>query len=124
MPVSASFTPNSPSLVVRPRLVVSRQVDTSWQYHGEKPFEQLVAEAFDGPVLRLTRRIKLLEKADERHIRRGDAIDLIETTRRALEKKHSVRPPSRGSIFAKHFVAFAAAYAVVAMTWCLLIEAY
>jgi hypothetical protein len=123
MPASA-FIPSagsSPSLVVRPRWVANRTIDKSPRYHGEKPFEQLVSEAFDGPVLRLSRRMKLLEIADERNIRRGDALDLIGQAQRELDAKHSVRRPTRASIFAKHFAAFATAYAVVALVWCLVV---
>jgi len=120
MPASA-FSPASPTLVVRPRLVPSRTIDRSIRLHGEKPFEQLVAEAFDGPVLRLSRRIKLLEVADERHIRRGDALDMIEQVQREIEDQHAIRPPSRSAVFFTRFAAFATAYAVVALTWCLLV---
>ena len=48
----------------------------------------MVTEAFDGPVLRLSRRMDLLEKAAERRIRRGDALDLIEAVKREKEAKH------------------------------------
>ena len=120
MPVSA-FSPLAPSLVARPRLVPSRTLDRSVRLYGEKPFEQLVAEAFDGPVLRLSRRIKLLEVAEDRHIRRGDALDLIESLQREIEEEHAIRPPSKPAMFAKHFAAFAGAYAIVALIWCILI---
>src|SRR5438094_10224914 len=122
MPVSASFSPTAAAtLVVRPRQVQSRTIDTSTRYQGEKSFEEMVAEAFDGPVLRLSRRMKLLETADERHIRRGDALDLIENVRRELEEKHAVRPPGKAGIFARHFLAFAAVYALVALVWCVVV---
>src|SRR5207244_4048681 len=85
MPASA-FSPNPPGLVMRPRLVPNRTVGgSSMRLHrGEKPFEQLVAEAFDGPVLRLSRRIKVLEIAEERQIRRGEALDVIEALQREI----------------------------------------
>ena len=118
---TCAFSPNSPSLVVRPRLVRSRAVDLAPRYHGEKPYQQVVTEAFDGPVLRLSRRMKLLEIADDRHIRRGDALDVIETVRRDLESKHAIRRPGKAGLFARHFAAFAAAYAVVALVWCLVV---
>jgi hypothetical protein len=120
MPASA-FSPISASLVVRPRLVPSRTVDRSPRLHGEKPFEQLVIEAFDGPVLRLSRRIKLLETADDRRIRRGDALDVIESVQREVEEEYAIRPPGKIATFAKRFGAFAAAYVVIALAWCLLI---
>ena len=120
MPASA-FSPLAPSLVVRPRLVPSRTLDRSVRLHGEKPFEQVVADAFDGPVLRLSKRIKLLEVAEDRHIRRGEALDLIETVQREIEEEHAIRPPSKTAVFAKRFAAFAAAYALVALIWCVLI---
>ena len=120
MPASA-FSPASPTLVVRPRLVTSRVVDRSIRLREEKPFEQLVAEAFDGPVLRLSKRIKLLEVSDERHIRRGDALDIIEHVQREIEEQHAIRPPGKFTAFARHFAAFAMAYALVALAWCTLI---
>ena len=122
MPASA-FSPNPPGLVVRPRLVPNRTVGVAPLriHRAEKPFEQLVAEAFDGPVLRLSRRIKLLEAAEERHIRRGDALDTIESVQREIEARHAIRPPGKTLTFMKHFAAFAAAYTIVALTWCLLI---
>ena len=106
---------------MRPRLVVSRTIDRSVRLHGEKPFEQLVTEAFDGPVLRLSKRIKLLEVAEDRHIRRGDALDLIESVQREIEEEHAIRPPSKLAVFVKHMAVFAASYAIVALMWCLLI---
>jgi hypothetical protein len=123
MPASA-FSPQLPSLIVRPRLVPSRTIGTIGQtlrLQGERPFEQVVAEAFDGPVLRLSQRIKVLEVAEQRHIRRGDALDVIETVQRELEQKHDLRPPCRTCVFLKRFGIFAAVYVVVAMTWCMLI---
>ena len=119
MPASA-FSPNPAGLVVRPRLVPNRTVESATlKLRGaQKPFEQLVAEAFDGPVLRLSRRIKLLETAEERLIRRGDALDLIETIQREIEARHAIRRPGETTIFLKHFVAFAAAYAAFALAWC------
>jgi hypothetical protein len=106
---------------VRPRLVPSRTIDRSVRPHGEKPFEQIVSESFDGPVLRLSRRIKLLEVAEERHIRRGDALDLIESVQREIEEEHAIRPPGKTAVFVKHFGFFAGSYAIVALVWCLLV---
>ena len=90
--------------------------------HGEKSYEQLVAEAFDGPVLRLSRKLRLLEEADERHIRRGDALDLIAATRRKLEGKHARRPWSPTEMFARQYVAFAAFYVTLAVAWCIVVS--
>jgi hypothetical protein len=111
--------------VVRPRLVRNRTVHTvqtsSYRLQSEKPFEELVAEAFDGPVLRLSRRIKLLEIAEDRQIRRGDALDVIEDVQQDIEAALAIRPPSTTIVFAKRFAAFATAYGAVALAWCLLI---
>src|SRR5438128_1497815 len=104
----------SPSIVVRPRMIPSRVIEKVPPKHGEKPFEQLVADAFDGPVLRLSQRMRLLEEAGNRKIRRGDAIDLIESFKQQAEQKHSVRKPGRKTIFAKQFAAFATVYALAA----------
>src|SRR2546427_9726228 len=108
MPGSA-FSPTSPGLVVRPRLVPNRPVGATWRLHqgvghggnGAKPFEQLVAEAFDGPVLRLSRRLKLLEIAEERRIRRGDALDAIDMVQRDVESHHAIRPACKTCVFFK-----------------------
>ena len=78
--------------------------------HGEKPYEQLVADAFDGPVLRLSQKMKLLEEADNRKIRRGDALDLIAATQRSSRRStRSKQPPGRLEIFVKQYAIFAAA---------------
>ena len=101
-----------------------RPIEKTPNKYGEKPFEQMVAEAFEGPVLRLSRRMDLLEKADERHIRRGDALDLIAAVKRELETRHGARPVSAARVFATRFAAFAAVYVVVAMAWCLVVAAH
>jgi hypothetical protein len=90
---------------------------------GEKPYEQLVADAFEGPVLRLSRRLELLERADERHIRRGDALDLIAAIQREREEIEGVEPENRARMFLRRFIAFAAVYVVVALAWCLVVSA-
>jgi hypothetical protein len=103
-------------------MVLSRTTGAPMRLHGgAKPFEQLVAEAFDGPVLRLSRRIKVLEIAEERQIRRGEALDVIEAVQRDIETKHAIRRPGGTIVFLKRFVVFAAAYAVVALAWCLIL---
>ena len=109
---------------MRPRLVPNRALGVTLslrQPTGQKPFEQLVAEAFDGPVLRLSRRIKLLETAEERHIRRGEALDAIDMVQRDIESQHSIRPARGTCVFVKRFAAFATAYAIVALVWCLIV---
>jgi len=119
--------PHPAALVAGPRRFVEstaiatqrrKPVEAPSKY-GEKPYEQLVAEAFDGPVLRLSRKLKLMEVADERHIRRGDALDLIASTRRKLEQKHAKRPWSPTEMFARQYIAFAAFYVTFAVAWCI-----
>ena len=90
--------------------------------HNEKPFERLVIESFDGPVLRLGARIKLLEIADSRKIRRGDAIDFIDATRRALVKKHAVSVPGRLELFFRQYAVFVACYVAFALVWCVVMS--
>ena len=85
--------------------------------HGEKPFSQVVEEAFDGPVLRLSRKLRLLEQAQTRNIRRGDALHVIAMTQRKLDQKHAVKRPTFVHRFAFHFVAFAALYVTIALAW-------
>ena len=80
-----------------------------------------MAEAFDGPVLRLSRRLKLLEIAEERRIRRGDALDAIDMVQRDIESQHSIRPACKTCVFIKRFATFAAAYVIVALVWCLIV---
>jgi hypothetical protein len=110
------------TLSVGTRLVRCRQVEKIAPQHGEKPYEQLVAESFDGPVLRLSQKLKLLEEADSRHIRRGDAIALIETLQAQLELAFAVPRPSKTRVFVRRFCLFVAAYALVAMAACLLLR--
>ena len=107
-------------LVTRPRFVASRAIEKPPQY-GEKPYHELVSDAFDGPVLRLSKRLSLLEEADNRHIRRGDAIDVISATQRRLEKQFAVACRGRMRIFATRYAAFAALYAIVALAWCAIV---
>jgi hypothetical protein len=131
--------PRVASLTRRPRFVVSRPVaaapapaaqvnrtvsrplEKTPPKYGEKPYEQMVKEAFEGPSLRLSRRMELLEKAAERRIRRGDALDLMDAIRRENEDKTGVRRPSAVRVFAARFAAFAAVYVVVALAWCLVL---
>ena len=112
------------SLTARPRFVVSRPIEKTPPKYGEKPYEQMVKEAFDGPVLRLSRRITLLETAAERHIRRGDALDVIAAVKREIEAKHGARPATPLAVFAGRYAAFVAVYAVVALAWCLVVGAH
>jgi len=121
MPGSFTATIASPAgLVQRPRFVKSRQIEEPPR-HGEKPYKQLVEESFDGPVLRLSQKLRLLEEADNRHIRRGDAIDLITATRHRLEKKFSIPRPTKTSIFIRHFACFATVYLVFALACCAIV---
>src|SRR5882757_6772519 len=81
---------------------------------GEKPYATLVDAAFDGAVLRLSKRLRLLEEADARKIRRGDALDVIASTQRRREKALAIQPRKPLSIFATRYAAFAAAYLALA----------
>jgi hypothetical protein len=110
-------------IVSRPtRFVRSRSIESEKLYHNQKPFAQMVAGAFDGPVLRLSERMKLLEEADNRHIRRGDAIDLIEFTRRELQAKHAVRPHGRLHTFMTRYAIFVACYVMFGLIWCVVLS--
>ena len=104
----------------RQRFVPSRVIEKNPPRHGEKPYVQLVADAFEGPVLRLSQKMKLLEEADNRKIRRGDALDLIAATQRKLEAKHRQirKPVSPLAIFAKQYAVFVACYVAFALIWC------
>jgi hypothetical protein len=117
MPATVVDAPKT--IVSRPRFVKSRSIEKVRPHHGEKPFERLVDEAFDGPVMRLSQRLRLLEEAGNRRICKGDALDLIASKQRELEKKHAIRKPSPRRIFATHFAAFAASYVLLALGWCL-----
>ena len=101
------------------RLVQPRPIEEPPQ-HGEKPYVQLVDEAFDGPTLRLSKRLRLLEEADARKIRRGDAIDVIVSAQRRREKQFAVKPRNPLGIFVTQYAAFAAGYVVLAIAWCML----
>ena len=113
-PASSARPPRDP----RPKFVRSRVIEKNPPKHGEKPYEQLVRDAFDGPRLRLSRRVQLLEEAGNRKIRRGDAIDLIDATRRELEARHAVKKSGGLEIFFRQYAAFVACYVAVALVWC------
>jgi hypothetical protein len=103
----------------RKRFVAARVIEKTPPQHGEKPYAQLVIEAFDGPVLRLSQKMKLLEEADNRKIRRGDALDLIAATQRELEAKHKVSKRVHPlEIFFKQYAVFVACYVAFALIWC------
>src|ERR1051325_7943771 len=108
----------TPSMVSgRARFVKSRPVNQPGRY-GEKPCVKVVEGAFAGPVLRLSARLRLLEEADQRGIRRGDALDAINNIQRARQKQFKLMPRTATQIFARHFAGFAAAYIVLAIAWC------
>ena len=116
-PVKLAAAPIPPA--PRKRFVAARIVEKSPPQHGEKPYAQLVFDAFDGPVLRLSEKMKLLEEADNRKIRRGDALDLIAATQRELETKHKVRRRVHPlEIFFKQYAVFVACYVAFALIWC------
>ena len=117
----ASTAVETSTLVQRPRFVRSRPIEKEPPKHGEKPYEELVAAAFDGPVLRLSQKMKLLEEADNRKIRRGDAIDLIEAMRREMRAKYAVKKPSAMQIFVKQYAVFVACYMAFALVWCVVL---
>ena len=119
MPVVAC-APAIGSSIPRSRFVRSRAIEKPPRF-GEKPYAQLVEEAFEGPVLRLSPRLRLLEEANNRNIRRGDALDLIAATQRRLEKEHAICPSSPATRFVRHFITFAFVYITVAIAWCVLV---
>ena len=103
----------------RKRFVAARVIEKTPPQHGEKPYARLVADAFEGPVLRLSQKMKLLEEADNRKIRRGDALDLIAATQRELEAKHKVAKRIHPlEIFFKQYAVFVACYVAFALIWC------
>ena len=115
MPASATATVSAD--VSRPRPRNFRPIEKPPQ-HGEKPFAQLVEEAFEGPNLRISRRMRLLEEADTRKIRRGDALDVIDAIQRDRDRQFAILPRSASRLFTRKFLAFAAAYVVLAAAWC------
>ena len=78
-------------------------------------------DAFDGAVIRLSEKLRLLEEADRRHSRRGDAIDAIESTRRRLENRYAVRHPSAMHVFFRRYAFFATGYMLLAIAWCFVV---
>ena len=119
-----SLTPVGATMSIGQRIVRCRMVEKIAPCHGEKPYEQLVAEAFDGPVLRLSRKLQLLEEADMRHIRRGDALELMESVQAQLERAHAIPRLSKASLFLRRFALFAAAYAVLAIIACIVVSRF
>jgi hypothetical protein len=123
MPASSFVSTRPVGLVAGNRFVKSRAIETVPPRDGEKPYEQLVLDTFNGKAeIRMSSRLKLLEEADDRKIRRGDAIDFIDAVQRRNEKKHRVPARSPGKTFALRFAAFAAVYLAVAAAWCLIIR--
>ena len=104
------------SLVAGRRFVKARQIEKPPQ-HGEKPFVTLVEDAFDGASLKWSQRLRLLEEANTRKIRRGDALDVIAAAQRRREKTLSIPRQSRVSAFVKRYAVFAAGYVALAMAW-------
>ena len=116
--ISTSEPPVSMSIVnTGDRFVRSRQIEKPPRF-GEKPYAQLVENAFDGHVLTLSKRLRLLEEATNRGIRRGDALDVIASEQRRREKKHRIRHRSATELFIAQYVAFAAGYIALAGAWC------
>lgn len=123
MPVASlvSCSPSGVTFSVGPRFIHRRTVERVAPRHGEKRYEQLVAEAFDGPVLRLSEKLRLLEEADNRRIRRGDALELMSTIQQELEAAHDIPRAGRLRRFARRFCVFAAAYALLALAACVIV---
>ena len=116
--MSASVSVATASMVSHGRFAKSRSIEKTPQY-GEKPYAKLVDDAFDGPMLKISQRLRLLEEADMRKIRRGDALDVIHATQRRREKQFAVKPKKPLGIFATHYAIFAAGYAALAAAWCI-----
>jgi hypothetical protein len=116
--MSASVSVATASMVSSRRFVKARQIEKP-PLHGEKPYVTLVDDAFDGPTLRISQRLRLLEEADTRKIRRGDALDVIHATQRRREKQFAVKPKNPLGMFATRYVVFVAGYAALAAAWCI-----
>src|SRR3712207_5509132 len=112
--MSVTATVSQPSLLAGRKSVKSREIEKPPQ-HGEKPFVTLVDDAFDGATLKWSQRLRLLEEANTRKIRRGDALDVITATQRRRAKQHALPSPSHTRSFATRFAAFAAGYVALAM---------
>ena len=100
-----------------------RPIEKPPQY-GEKPYVQLVDDAFDGAVLGWSNRLRLLEEASTRKIRRGDALDAIAATQRRREKELAIQPRKPLGVFATRYAAFAAGYLALAVAWCVVMTLY
>ncbi len=123
MPASSFVSTSAYGLVAGNRFVKSRPIEKVPPKHGEKPYEQLVEAAFNGrPEIKMSQRLKLLEEADDRKIRRGDAIDFIDAVQRKNQSRLKVPARSPAKTFALHFAAFATVYVIAAAAWCLIIR--
>ena len=124
MPASSFVSTAGPvGLVAGHRFVKSRILEKLPPKEGETPYEQLVEDAFAGkPEIKMSQRLKLLEEADGRKIRRGDAIDFVDAVQRKYQSRLKVPPRRPGKTFALHFAAFATVYIVAAAAWCLIIR--
>jgi hypothetical protein len=125
MPASSFVSlPGPVGPVVGNRFVKSRTIDKIPRADGQKPYEQLVEDTLGGkPEIKISDRLKLLEAADGRKIRRGDAIDFIESIQRKNRRQHRIPARSRARTFALHFTAFAVVYLTAAAAWCLILRA-
>ena len=89
---------------------------------GEKPFAQLVDDAFDKAHLKWSRRLKLMEEAQERKIGRGEAIAVIKAAERRRAKQFKLESPTGLRAFGMRYAMFAAGYLALAIAWCVVMS--
>ena len=66
----------------------------------------------------LSRRLKLMEEAEDRKIGRGEAIAVIKATQRRRAKQFKVESPSGLRAFGMRYALFAVGYLALALAWC------
>jgi hypothetical protein len=87
---------------------------------SEPSYPRLVADSFDGPVLRYSRRLALLDEADERGIARIEARQLIAAAQKRAQAAHpkTDRRPHPAVNKVLRAASFAGGYALLAAAWC------
>ena len=98
----------------------ARAAQRHTQLEDSPSFAQLVAESFEGSILRYSKRLALLEEADERDITRIEARQVIDATRKRAQAANPKRSRGAGPMTRRvvGFATFATSYSLLASAWC------
>jgi hypothetical protein len=84
-------------------------------------YADLVAQSFEGPVLRYSTRLALIEEAEDRGIGAIEARQIIAAAQKHAQASHAKRDCCFSSSAARgvmQFASFAAGFTVLATGWC------